>query len=211
MHAAAFCLVTTATAALFRPASNCKATPANRVLLDWNHMFPGARYDIEVSCASSTAVPNGSLAPAVDGSGGIELSCVDADECGTLVSNYVVPADAQDAPLIVQIAAASSAVGVPQVACKTTADCTHPAAVCGPADALTNVGYCRPGPVAAPVKAVCHDGLHASCDELIVAAIGLLAGAATWVVTHHLWGKAAPLRSQPKNAADIYADVLKVE
>ena len=211
MHAVALCVVGTAAAALFRPASDCEATPAGQILVDWNHLFPGARHDVGVSCSSTSTAPNGSLAPAVDGSGGIEISCVDSDECGALVAGYVVPVEAQDAPLIVQIAAASSAVGVPQVACTTTVDCTHPAAVCGPTDALTNVGYCRPGPVAAPTKAVCHDGLHASCDELIVAAVGLLVGVAVWAAARAARGNAGTTSVQKKTVADVYADVLKVE
>ena len=163
--------------ALFRPTPSCDTLPANDALHTWNHFFPAATHNVPVHCADAL-----NISVAVSPQGGIDLKCHDKSSCNAAVSAYVIPADAQGQPLMAELAATSAMFGLPHVACNSTADCVHPAAVCTFNTTVENIGYCAPGPVAAPEKQTCYSGLHASCDELISASVGLAAGAALWFI-----------------------------
>ena len=208
---AVWVLAYVAKGALFRPSSDCNATVGGDALIRWNHMLPGAQHNVDVLCSSAVALesPNGSLTLA-ENQRGIELQCSDAAECNRLVSEYVVPITAQTQSPLEQVAAAAKAIGVMSIECTTTADCNHPAAVCQIEGA--GVGYCAPGPVAAPVKSVCHDGLHASCNELIVAASGFAGGFVIAAII--TWAKTQPqdgfIRESSQPDA-LLNDVLKIE
>lgn len=169
--------VATSMATLFRPAPSCDGNPAHAVLRNWNHFFPTALHNVPVDChalvgASIQALPDGA---------GIVLDCNSTVSCDAVIAAYVAPASAGQA-LLAKLEAASQVLGATHLGCTTTSDCNHPAAVCDLSNALNGMGYCVPGPMVAPSKRTCYSGLHASCDELIVASIGIGAGILGWAI-----------------------------